>query len=196
MLLRFSQLRLPCQQIRQFRFSTVASDAQISSESVAATSQDDASKLVPSSSTEERPKRGPNLLRHDRSKKYGPLNIHEAVDLAMKLKWAKFVESVDLAINTGLDPRKAPQNVKGIARLPYGTGKASRVCVVAAPGDVKIALEAGADIAGGEEIIAAIQNGDTNFTTVIATPEMMPQLSKIGKVSFIVLLFSFLSFLN
>lgn len=117
------------------------------------------------------------------SQNFGVVNVHEAIEIAQKIP-VKFDETVEIAINTGLDPRKPGQNVKGIARLPFGNGKKSRVCVIASIADAKVALENGADVAGGQEVIAAIQKGDVNYTAVIATPEMMPQLGKIGKVFF------------
>lgn len=126
-------------------------------------------------------KRKPKRVRYDF--KLGPVIVQEAIELARKHKWAKFDESVELTIRTGLDPRKPNQNVKGVARLPYGSGKKLRIAVLCGGSDAQLALEAGADVAGAEEIIAAIQAGDTNFTTIISTPEMMPQVGKIGRVS-------------
>jgi ribosomal protein L1 len=124
----------------------------------------------------------PTTPRHT-TRKYGPLNIHDAVDVAKTKAWAKFDETVEITIVTGLDPRKPNQSVKGVSRLPAGTGKKVRICVIANPSDAKLALEAGADVAGGEEIIASIQGGDVNFNTIIASPELMPMIGKIGKVS-------------
>ena len=111
-----------------------------------------------------------------------PQNIHDAVTLVQQLSWARFDESVDIVINTGLDPRKPNQNVKGVAKLPHGQGKKVRVCVIAQGDDVVKAKQAGADVAGAEEIILLIQQGDVSFNTVIATPQMMAQVGKIGKV--------------
>lgn len=111
-----------------------------------------------------------------------PQNIHDAVTLVQQLSLARFDESIDIVINTGLDPRKPNQNVKGVAKLPHGQGKKVRVCVIAQGDDVAKAKQAGADVAGAEEIILLIQQGDVNFNTVIATPQMMAQVGKIGKV--------------
>eukprot|EP01040_Poterioochromonas_malhamensis_P017004 gene17004-19445_t len=111
-----------------------------------------------------------------------PQNIHDAVTLVQQLSWARFDESVDIVINTGLDPRKPNQNVKGVAKLPHGQGKKVRVCVIAQGDDVVKAKQAGADVAGAEEIILLIQQGDVSFNTVIATPQMMAQVGKIGKI--------------
>jgi hypothetical protein len=111
-----------------------------------------------------------------------PVSVFKAIDSAKEIKWAKFDETLEITIITGLDPRKPNQAVKGVARLPHGTGKKIRVAVITNPTDVPLALEAGADVAGGEEVISAIQGGDVNFNTIIATPEFMPMISKIGKV--------------
>lgn len=109
--------------------------------------------------------------------------IHDAVELVKQFAWARFDESVDLVVNTGLDPRKPNQNIKGMAKLPSGRGKKVRVCVIAQSDDAEAAKQAGADVVGADEIIQLIQQGDVNFNTVIATPEMMAQVGKIGKVS-------------
>ncbi len=129
--------------------------------------------------------KGPNPRRHNlnQSGSNSICNAHQALHLVKSSAWAKFDETVEISINTGLDPRKPNQSVKGVAKLPSGTGKKVRICVVASASDAKVALEAGADIAGAEEVIAALQGGDLNFNTVIATPEMMPLISKIGRVS-------------
>lgn len=111
-----------------------------------------------------------------------PQTIHDALELVKQFAWAHFDESVDIALNTGLDPRKPNQNIKGMAKLPSGRGKKVRVCVIAQSEDVEMAKQAGADVAGGDEIIQLIQQGDVNFDSVIATPEMMAQVGKIGKV--------------
>jgi hypothetical protein len=113
-----------------------------------------------------------------------PVSVFKALDTAKEIKWAKFDETLEITILTGLDPRKPNQAVKGVARLPHGTGKKIRVAVITNPTDAPLALEAGADVAGGEEVISAIQGGDVNFNTIIATPEFMPMISKIGKVCF------------
>lgn len=129
---------------------------------------------------------GPNPRRHtgeQRVKLPGATNIHQAIDHVKSSAWAKFDETIEISLNTGLDPRKPNQSVKGVAKLPAGTGKKIRICVIAGAADAKAALEAGADVAGAEEIIAVLQGGDLNFNTIIATPEMMPMVGKIGRVS-------------
>lgn len=117
------------------------------------------------------------------SKKSPPMNIHKAVELVKELSWAKFDESVEISLNLGLDPRKPNQSVKGVASLPYGTGKVVRVCVFALGNQAKEAKAAGADLVGGEELVAQIQAGNINFDTFIATPETMIFVGKLGRVS-------------
>ena len=125
-------------------------------------------------------------IRHTKvkdSQKFPPMNIHKAVELVKKLSWAKFDESVEISLNLGLDPRKPNQSVKGVASLPYGTGKVVRVCVFALGNQAKEAKAAGADLVGGEELVAQIQAGNINFETFIATPETMIFVGKLGRVS-------------
>lgn len=95
---------------------------------------------------------------------------------------AKFVESVDLAIRLGIDPKKGDQNVRGTTTLPNGTGKIRKVAVLA-KGDLANAAEAaGADVVGGDELIAKIQAGFKEFDILLATEEMAPQIGKIGRI--------------
>lgn len=122
-------------------------------------------------------------VRHTRSKEaIEALTIHKAVSKIKELAWANFDETIELSINTNLDPRKPNQSVKGVATLPYGTGKTVRVCVFAAGNEAQEALSAGADVVGGDELIAKIQGGNINFDTVIATPDMMSVVGKLGRV--------------
>jgi hypothetical protein len=111
------------------------------------------------------------------------MTIHKAVQKIKELAWANFDETIEIAINTHLDPRKPNQSVKGVATLPYGTGRAVRVCVFATGGQAQEARDAGADLVGGEDLVSAIQGGEINFDTVIATPEMMGVVGKLGKVT-------------
>ena len=115
----------------------------------------------------------------DRDKRY---SISEAVDIIKKVPPAKFAESVDLAVNLGVDPRKADQMVRGTCELPHGTGKTVRVLVIAKGEKVAEANEAGADFCGGEEMIAKIEGGWLDFDRMVATPDMMGQVGKIGKL--------------
>lgn len=122
--------------------------------------------------------------RHTKSKEViEPLTIHKAISKVKNSAWASFDETIEIAINTGLDPRKPNQSIKGIAALPFGTGKKVRVCVFASGAEAQDALAAGAEVVGGAEVVAQIQAGNINFDTVIATPEMMSLVGKLGKVN-------------
>lgn len=120
------------------------------------------------------------LAKVDRTKKY---TFEEAVKLALDTATAKFDETVEVAVNLGVDPRHADQMVRGSVVLPHGTGKPVRVLVFAKGEKAKEALEAGADYVGDEDLIKKVQEeGWLEFDKVIATPDMMPQVSKIGKI--------------
>lgn len=106
----------------------------------------------------------------------------EGIEIALKSKYAKFDESVDLALRLGVDPRHADQMVRGSVVLPNGTGKRERVMVFAKGAKVQEALDAGADYAGGDEYIEKVQGGWLEFDKTIATPDMMGGVGKIGRV--------------
>ena len=107
----------------------------------------------------------------------------EALELAVKTKTAKFDETVEIHVRLGVDSRHADQQVRGAVVLPNGTGKKVRVCVFAKGDNVKLAEDAGADIVGAEELAAKIQNeGFMDFDVVIATPDMMGVVGRLGKV--------------
>lgn len=108
----------------------------------------------------------------------------EAIELVKKTANAKFVESVDLAVRLGIDPRKSDQNVRGITNLPHGTGKVKKVAVLAKGDMAKEATAAGADVVGDEDLITRIQSGDKSLTfdVILATEEMAPQIGKIGRM--------------
>ncbi len=111
--------------------------------------------------------------------------LHEllpAIALVKKTATAKFVESVDLAVRLGIDPRKGDQNVRGITNLPNGTGKVKKVAVLAKGDHAEQAEKAGADVVGAEDLIAKIQGGFRDFDVVLASEEMAPQIGKIGKL--------------
>lgn len=115
----------------------------------------------------------------DRMKKY---ELVEALELVKSGSYVKFNESVDLAINLGVDPRKADQNIRGSVVLPKGTGKKFRVLVFAKGEKEAEAREAGAEFVGGEDLVKKIQGGWLEFDRVVSTPDMMGQVGKLGKV--------------
>ena len=116
----------------------------------------------------------------DRQKRY---SLEEAVELVKKTNVAKFDATVEVSFKLNIDPRKAEQNLRGAVSLPNGTGKTVRVLVIARDAKAKEALAAGADYAGGEELIPKIQNdGWLDFDVVVATPDMMGVVGRLGKV--------------
>ena len=123
-------------------------------------------------------------IRHTKEQleKLSPQNIYDAVDIVKKSAWSKFDETVEIIVNLGLDPRKPNQSIKGVAKLPHGVGKIVRVAVFAQGSDVQAAKDAGADAVGSDELVARVQAGDFPFDSVIATPDMMPTLAKVGKL--------------
>lgn len=110
------------------------------------------------------------------------LALNEAFDLLLKAKYAKFDESVDIAVRLGVDPRHADQMVRSSVILPHGTGKTARVLVFAKGEKEKEALQAGADYAGSDELVAKIKEGWLEFDKTIATPDMMGEVGKIGRI--------------
>ena len=108
--------------------------------------------------------------------------LKEALGLATAVKSEKFDESVDVAIKLSVDPRKADQNIRGSVVLPKGTGKKFRVLVFAKGEKEKEARDAGAEAVGGDDMVAKIQGGWMEFDRVVATPDMMGQVGKLGKV--------------
>ena len=115
----------------------------------------------------------------DRAKRY---SLAEAIGLAKKTAKVKFDETVDLAVNLGVDPKQADQMVRGTVVLPHGTGKKVRVLVFAKGEKEKEARDAGADHVGAEDLADKIQKGWTEFDTVVATPDIMALVGKLGKV--------------
>ncbi|MGD1149369.1 MAG: 50S ribosomal protein L1 [Thermoanaerobaculaceae bacterium] len=108
--------------------------------------------------------------------------LREAVELVRDMHYAKFDETVEVALRLGVDPRHADQMVRGTVVLPHGTGKSKKVLVVAAGDQAKEAQEAGADFVMGEEAIEKIQGGWLDFDAIVATPDMMRGLSRLGKI--------------
>ena len=115
----------------------------------------------------------------DRPETYAP---GEAIELAKKMAYAQFDESVELHLRMGVDPRNAAQQVRGVALLPYGLGKQVRVLVFAQGEAERIAEGAGADFVGSDDIIKKIEGGWLEFDTAIATPDMMGRVGKLGKI--------------
>lgn len=109
-------------------------------------------------------------------------SLDEGLKLALQAKFAKFDESLDIAVRLGVDPRHADQMVRSSVVLPNGTGKTERVLVFAKGEKVQEALDAGADYAGGDEYVEKIQGGWLEFDKTIATPDMMGTVGKIGRV--------------
>jgi large subunit ribosomal protein L1 len=111
-----------------------------------------------------------------------PYPLAEALPLVQKIKFAKFDETVALSIRLGVDPKHADQMVRGTVVLPHGLGKSKKVLVIAAPDKRKEAQDAGADYVGGEELVEKIAGGWIDFEAVVATPDMMRVVGKLGKV--------------
>ena len=115
----------------------------------------------------------------DRNKLY---KLDEAIKMVKARASAKFDETVEIAINLGVDPRHADQMVRGVVNLPNGTGKTVRVAVFAKDAKADEAKAAGADIVGAEDLMEAIQGGKIDFDRCIATPDMMPLVGRLGKI--------------
>ena len=109
-------------------------------------------------------------------------SIEQAVPLVQKVKYAKFDETVEMTFRLGVDPKHADQMVRGTVVLPHGLGKTKRVLAIAGGEKQKEAQEAGADFVGGEEVVERINGGWTDFDAVVATPDMMRAVGRLGKV--------------
>jgi large subunit ribosomal protein L1 len=109
-------------------------------------------------------------------------SIEDAIPLVQKAKFAKFDETVDMSLRLGVDPKHADQMVRGTVVLPHGLGKSKRVLAIAGGEKQKEAQAAGADVVGGEEMVEKIQGGFMEFDAVVATPDMMRAVGKLGKV--------------
>ncbi|WP_028110715.1 50S ribosomal protein L1 [Ferrimonas futtsuensis] len=108
--------------------------------------------------------------------------INEAVALLKELATAKFVESVDVAVNLGVDPRKSDQNVRGATVLPHGTGRDVRVAVFTQGANAEAAKEAGADLVGMEDLAEQVKKGEMNFDVVVASPDAMRVVGQLGQI--------------
>ncbi|MBC7350569.1 MAG: 50S ribosomal protein L1 [Candidatus Aminicenantes bacterium] len=128
-------------------------------------------------------KRGKNYLKarslKEETKEY---TIEEAIRLLKEAKYAKFDESVDVALRLGVNPKYSDQMVRGTVVLPHGTGKTKKICVIASGEKIKEAEEARADYVGADDIIEKIAGGWIDFDVVIATPDMMRSVGKLGRI--------------
>ncbi len=129
-------------------------------------------------------KHGKNILKAREVKGPEPrtYSLEEAVGLVKKARFAKFDESVDMSIRLGVNPKYSDQMVRGTVVLPHGTGKTKKICVIASGEKIKEAEEAGADHAGGDELIERIAGGWIDFDVVIATPDVMRGVGKLGRI--------------
>ena len=128
-------------------------------------------------------KRGKRLSKAreniDRSATY---DVAEAVKMVKERATTRFDETVEIALNLGVDPRHADQMVRGVVQLPHGTGKTVRVAVFARGPKAEEALQAGADVVGAEDIATRVQEGKIDFDRCVATPDMMPIVGRLGKI--------------
>jgi large subunit ribosomal protein L1 len=111
-----------------------------------------------------------------------PYKLSVAMELLKKVAFAKFDETVEVSMSLGVDPKHADQMVRGTVQLPHGLGKTVRVIVIASTDKIREAREAGADEAGGDDIVQKIQGGWLDFDAVVATPDMMRSVGKLGRV--------------
>ena len=118
----------------------------------------------------------------EKFEKNNSYSLDDAVRMVKELTYAKFDESVDLAINLNVDPRHAEENIRLTTPLPNGTGKDVSILVITSGPKEKEALDAGADYVGNNEYLDKIKNGWSDFDKIVATPDMMPQLGKLGKI--------------
>ena len=127
-------------------------------------------------------KRGKKYIKAMELQEKDNYSLEEAVALVKKLSFVKFDESVDISLCLGVNPKHSDQMVRGIIVLPHGTGKTKKVCVIASGEKIKEAEEAGADYSGGEELIDKISKGWIDFDEVIATPDVMRNVGKLGRI--------------
>ena len=111
-----------------------------------------------------------------------PLKVGEALKVVKSRATAKFDETVEVAMNLGVDPRHADQMVRGVVNLPNGSGRTMRVAVFARGAKAEEATAAGADVVGAEDLVQKVQGGEINFDRCIATPDLMPLVGRLGKV--------------
>jgi len=126
--------------------------------------------------------RGKKYLQAKQQVAKTEFSLEEAVSLLKKLSYAKFDETVDVALRLGVNPKYSDQMVRGTVVLPYGTGKTKKICVIASGEKIKEAEEAGAEHAGGEELVEKIASGWLDFDVLIATPDVMRSVGKLGRI--------------
>src|SRR5271156_3304018 len=128
-------------------------------------------------------KSGKNIEKARKAVEPRAYTLQEAVPLLQKVKFAKFDETVEVTLRLGVDPKHADQMVRGTIVLPHGLGKSKKVLVIASGEKQREATEAGADLVGGEDMVAKIQTENwTDFDAVIATPDMMRSVGRLGKI--------------
>ena len=128
------------------------------------------------------PKRARKLTEARSKIEDRPYPLSEAIPLLQSIRYARFDETVEVAIRLGVNPRHADQMVRGTVVLPHGLGRSKRVLVIASPDGQRAAQDAGADIVGGDEIVEKIQGGWMDFEAVVATPDMMRSVGKLGRI--------------
>ena len=109
-------------------------------------------------------------------------SINEAVDIIKDLKALNFDETIEIAINLGVDPRHADQNIRVTSSLPNGSGKKVKILVLSNESDIKKSIDAGADYAGNDDFLQKLESGWSNIDTIVAHPSIMPKLGKLGKI--------------
>ena len=127
-------------------------------------------------------KRGKKYNQSKELREKEEYSLDESVSLVKKLSYVKFDETVDISLRLGVNPKHSDQMVRGTIVLPHGTGKTKKVCVIASGEKIKEAEEAGADYVGGDEIIEKISKGWVDFDAVIATPDVMRNVGKLGRI--------------
>jgi len=127
-------------------------------------------------------KRGKNYKKSKELVEKQEYSLEDAIGLVKKLSFVKFDESVDISLRLGVDPKHSDQMVRGTIVLPHGTGKSKTICVIASGEKIKEAEEAGADHVGSEELVEKIAKGWADFDSVIATPDMMKNVGKLGRI--------------
>src|SRR6478752_2910370 len=127
-------------------------------------------------------KSGKNITKARAAIEPKTYTLQDAVPLLQKVKFAKFDETVEVTLRLGVDPKHADQMVRGTVVLPHGLGKSKKVLAIAGADKQKEAEQAGADHVGGEEMVEKIQGGFMDFDAVVATPDMMRAVGRLGKV--------------